>query len=125
MPFATQVCDTISELAAELYDEPGWPELVPFVFQCVQSGQEGLMESGLSIFANLAHYMSDAFKPHLATLVQVLAACLAHPTRDVQLAALRAVASFIQVRRATRLCACCMPCMAVGLHAVSSCTHAV
>jgi len=47
----TQVCDTVAELGAELADEeaPGatqWPELVPFMFQCVQSGQPSLMESG-------------------------------------------------------------------------------
>eukprot|EP00798_Chlamydomonas_sp_ICE-L_P025737 gene25737-11397_t len=91
-----KVCDTISELAAEVSDGAGWPEMVPFMFQCVQSNQPGLMESALSIFACLAHYMVDTLKPSLPTLVQVLGACLGHPESEVQLASFRAVSSFIQ-----------------------------
>lgn len=46
-----QVCDTVAEMGAELAEEsaPGatqWPELLPFMFQCVQSGQPKFMESG-------------------------------------------------------------------------------
>lgn len=33
-----QVCDLVSELAAGLLEKPGWPELLPFMFQCIQSG---------------------------------------------------------------------------------------
>lgn len=49
--WSMQVCDTVAELGAELANEeaPGatqWPELLPFMFQCVQSGQPNLMESG-------------------------------------------------------------------------------
>jgi hypothetical protein len=31
------VCDTSAELAAEISDSNGWPELLPFIFQLVQS----------------------------------------------------------------------------------------
>lgn len=67
------------------------------MFQCVQSNNPSLMESALTIFGNLAGYMTDAFKPHLPALVQGLSMCLGHASSDVQLAALRAVAYFIQV----------------------------
>ena len=33
-----QVCDCVSELAAGIIEDQGWPELLPFIFQCVQSG---------------------------------------------------------------------------------------
>jgi len=96
-----KVCDTVSELGAELSDDEApsgttWPELLSTCFQFVQSGQPNLMESGLLILGNLAHYMAASLKPHLATLVQSLGACLGHASREVQLAALRAAAYFIQ-----------------------------
>jgi hypothetical protein len=89
-----KVCDAVSEVAVEAHE--GWPELVPFLFQCVQSGQPGLMESALVIFSTLASCITDTLQPQLPTLVQVLTACITHPTRDVQLASLRAISNFIQ-----------------------------
>ncbi|KAF5839603.1 armadillo-type protein [Dunaliella salina] len=96
-----KVCDTVAELGAELADEeaPGatqWPELIPFMFQCVQSGQPTLMESGLLVLGLLSQCMPEAFKPQLPALVTGLGVCLSHAVRDVQLAALRASSLFIQ-----------------------------
>ena len=105
-PSLTQVCDTVSEVACEVFEEPGWPELVPFLFGCIGSAQPGLMESALVVFAALASYVSDALKPQLPALVQVLTACLSHATRDVQIAALRAISNFIQVRAVCVLRSC-------------------
>ena len=82
----------------EVYEEPGWPELVPFLFSCVQTGQPGLIESALSVFATLASYVAEQLKPQLPALVQMLTACLSHANREVQISALRAVSNFIQVR---------------------------
>ena len=104
-PSFPQVCDTVSEVACEVFEEPGWPELVPFLFGCIGSAQPGLMESALVVFAALASYVSDALKPQLPALVQVLTACLSHATRDVQIAALRAISNFIQVRGRYVFCA--------------------
>ena len=83
----------------EVYEEPGWPELVPFLFQCVQTGQPNLMESALSVFATLASYVTDALKPQMPAMVQMLTACLSHANREVQIASLRAISNFIQVCR--------------------------
>ena len=33
-----QACDCIGELAAGIIEDQGWPELLPFMFQCMQSG---------------------------------------------------------------------------------------
>jgi hypothetical protein len=45
LPACLQVCDCVSELAAGIIEDQGWPELLPFIFQCVQSG-EWVSEAG-------------------------------------------------------------------------------
>lgn len=49
-----KVCDTVCELAAGIFEEGKWPELLPFLFQCVTAGSEPLKEASLKIFAQLA-----------------------------------------------------------------------
>ena len=92
-----QVCDTVSELAALVSNTPGWPELLPFIFQCVQSNESRMVESALLIFAQLARYIMDTLKQYLGTLHEVLGACLTHSSTDIRIAAMRATTSFIQV----------------------------
>ncbi len=107
LPFVrrpAQICDTVSELGVELVDEaaPGgthWPELLPAMFACVQSGVPILVECGLTVLGSVAAYMIDTLRPQLPAVVSGLAACLGHANADVQLAALNATAQFIQVRR--------------------------
>lgn len=91
-----KICDTISELGAMLLDNNAWPELLPFMFTCVQSGQPALVESALNVFGSLAPYATEVFKPHLQTLQALLTSCLANPSAAIQVAALRAVAAFVQ-----------------------------
>jgi hypothetical protein len=68
-----QVCDTVAELAAITLagGGSGWPELLPFLSQAVQSGQPRLMEASLLIFAQLAGHMMDTLLQFLGTLLQV------------------------------------------------------
>ena len=91
-----KACDTICELAAGILEEGKWPELLPFLFQCVTNGVVNLKESALNIFAQLAEYIGEALVPHLATLHGILAQCLANPERAIQLAALRACCCFVE-----------------------------
>ncbi|MEW5314066.1 MAG: hypothetical protein WDW38_005590 [Sanguina aurantia] len=91
-----RICDCVSELGAIEIDEPGWPELLPTLFQCVASANIGMQVSALSVFGDLAMYVGDSLKPQLPQLVQVLSHCLNHADSDIQLASLRAVASFIE-----------------------------
>ena len=67
-----KVCDTVCELAAGIYEEGKWPELLPFLFQCVTAGSEPLKEASLNIFAQLAEYIGESLVPHLATLHGIL-----------------------------------------------------
>ncbi|PSC74524.1 ARM repeat-containing [Micractinium conductrix] len=90
-----KVCDCVSELAAGIIEDQGWPELLPFMFQCVQSGQPRLMESALLIFASLARYVMAVLTQYMGTLNGVLQQCLGHAESDVRLAALKATCVFI------------------------------
>lgn len=67
------MCDTVSELAASIMAAGGWPELLPFLSQAVQSGQPRLMEAALLIFAQLAGHMMDTLLQFMGTLHQVCA----------------------------------------------------
>ena len=67
-----QICDTLSELAGKIPDaDVSWPELLPFIFQCVQSGDPRLMESALFIFGDLARSMMPTLMQYMGTLHQV------------------------------------------------------
>lgn len=93
-----KLCDTISELASSVLPENQWPELLPFMFQCVTSDNPKLQESALLIFAQLAHYIGETLVPHLTTLHEVFFRCLSTSAKsaDVRIAALGASVNFIQ-----------------------------
>ncbi|KAA8518343.1 hypothetical protein F0562_015774 [Nyssa sinensis] len=92
-----KLCDTISELASSILPEGGWPELLPFMFQCITSDNPKLRESALLIFAQLAQYIGETLIPHLDTLHSVFIQCLSSGTdSDVRIAALGAAINFIQ-----------------------------
>ncbi|XP_050233599.1 uncharacterized protein LOC126682090 [Mercurialis annua] len=95
-----KVNDTVSELAASVLPEGGWPELLPFMFQCVTAGGGqncNLQESALLIFARLAQFIGETLIPHLNTLHELFLNCLSSSlSADVRIAALNASVSFIQ-----------------------------
>ncbi|KAK4258237.1 hypothetical protein QN277_007709 [Acacia crassicarpa] len=93
-----KLCDTISELASGILPDNGWPELLPFMFQCVSSDSIRLQESAFLIFAQLSQYIGDSLTPHIKHLHGVFLQCLTSSTAnsDVRIAALNAVINFIQ-----------------------------
>ncbi|XP_047319761.1 importin-5-like [Impatiens glandulifera] len=92
-----KLCDTISELASSLLPENAWPELLPFMFQCVSSDSPKLQESAFLIFAHLSQYIGEILLPHIKNLHTVFFQCLTtSPHSDVKIAALSAVINFIQ-----------------------------
>ena len=92
-----KVRDVVCELAAGIFDDGKWPELMPFLFNCVVNAQNPpLRESALIVFAQLAEYIGESLVPHLATLHQILGQCLQAAERPVQLAALRACCCFVE-----------------------------
>ncbi len=87
----------MAELASGTYEELGWPELLPFIFQCVQSADTRLQESSLLVFAQLARHIMGTLRQYMGTLHEVLARTLASSSQDVALAAMRATSNFVQV----------------------------
>lgn len=77
------MCDVVSELGTLVAESGGWPELLPFLFDCVRSNTERLMTGGLAVFADLAAYATEALRPYLQVragdraALAVVAACLA------------------------------------------------
>ncbi|RYQ86900.1 hypothetical protein Ahy_B10g106510 isoform B [Arachis hypogaea] len=93
-----KLCDTISELASGILPDNAWPELLPFMFQCVSSDSPKLQESAFLIFAQLSQYIGESLTPHIKHLHGLFLQCLTSPTTnsDVRIAALNAVINFIQ-----------------------------
>lgn len=92
-----KLCDTVAELAASIIEEGQWPELLPFMFQCVSSDSPRLKESALLMFAQLSQYIGDHLHPYLSTLHTVFHQCLSPPApSDVRIAALGATTNFVQ-----------------------------
>ncbi|KAF8396002.1 hypothetical protein HHK36_017613 [Tetracentron sinense] len=92
-----KLCDTVSELASGILPDGGWPELLPFMFQCVTSNSPRLQESALLMFAQLSQYIGETLIPDLSTLHSVFLQCLASSSNsDVRIAALGAAINFIQ-----------------------------
>ncbi|PNT46895.1 hypothetical protein POPTR_003G220100v4 [Populus trichocarpa] len=92
-----KLCDTVSELASGILPDNGWPELLPFMFQCVTSDSFKLQESAFLIFAQLSQYIGESLIPFIKELHGVFLQCLGSSTNfDVKIAALNAVINFIQ-----------------------------
>ncbi|KAI3412406.1 TOG domain-containing protein [Psidium guajava] len=92
-----KLCDTVSELASGILPDNGWPELLPFMFQCVSSDAPKLQEAAFLIFAQLAQYIGDSLTPYIKELHGVFLQCLSSSKNpDVKIAALNAVINFIQ-----------------------------
>ncbi|KAJ6430753.1 hypothetical protein OIU84_018296 [Salix udensis] len=92
-----KLCDTVSELASGILPDNGWPELLPFMFQCVTSDSDKLQESAFLIFAQLSQYIGESLIPFIKELHGVFLQRLGSSTNfDVKIAALNAVINFIQ-----------------------------
>ncbi|XP_021714948.1 importin-5-like [Chenopodium quinoa] len=92
-----KLCDTISELASGILPDNAWPELLPFMFQCVSSDSPYLQESAFLIFAQLSQFIGDSLVPFIKDLHAVFLNTLSNsPSSDVRIAALNAVINFIQ-----------------------------
>ncbi|XP_009791368.1 uncharacterized protein [Nicotiana sylvestris] len=92
-----KLCDTVSELASSILPENQWPEMLPFMFQCVTSDSPKLQESAFLIFAQLAQYIGEILVPYIKDLHSVFLQTLNNsPNPDVRIAALSAVINFIQ-----------------------------
>lgn len=94
-----QIGDTVSGLAETMkidVQESEWPELLPFLFSCVQGNQTRQMESALRIISELAGFVMPVLLPQMNILREQLARCMMHPETQVKIAGLSATTSFIR-----------------------------
>ncbi|KAL0390381.1 UNVERIFIED_CONTAM: Importin-5 [Sesamum calycinum] len=92
-----KLCDTVSELASSLLPDNQWPEILPFMFQCVTSSSPKLQESAFLMFSQLAQFIGETLIPYITDLHTVFLNVLnSSPNPDVKIAALSAVINFIQ-----------------------------
>jgi hypothetical protein len=100
-----KVCDTVSEIGAMVIQDNGWPELLPFMFSCVQGASALHREAALLIFAQLAEELAEPLRSHLPALAATLGQCMAAGgSFDVRLAALRATTNFILTLEGDKSC---------------------
>lgn len=76
--------------------ESEWPELLPFLFTCVQGSQTRQTESALRIISDLAGFIMPVLLPQVNVLREQLARCMMHPETHVKIAGLSATTSFIR-----------------------------
>ena len=79
-----------------MIETSGWQELLPFVFQLVQSPNPDSVESALLIFSQLAHYVMPVLTQYMGTLNGILQQTLQTQSPAVGLAAIKAATAFIQ-----------------------------
>lgn len=92
-----KLCDTVAEVAGSFAEDAPWVELLPFLFQCVNSAVNRLKVSALLIFGQLAEHMGPQLQPHLSTLHGLFQQTLSPlMPNDVRIASLRATAYFVQ-----------------------------
>lgn len=95
-----KLCDTIAVIGAPLIDkEPSqWPELLPTLFELGRSSISYERESSFYIFSQLADFLDQTvFLPHLATLRASFHSGLSDADVAVQIAALRATCSLLNL----------------------------
>lgn len=101
-----KICDTIAVIGAPLVDKDPcqWPELLPTLFELARSTSSHERENAMNVFSQLAEFVdAKAFVPHLATLKTAFYTCLSDSDLFVQLAALRATCSLLNLLE-SKLC---------------------
>lgn len=94
-----KISDVVSDLGIYvLYQQPeSWQELLPFMFQCVQSQNPRLMEGSLNMFAQMAPFLMSHLQQHLQTMYTILQGCMANTLPlDVRCASLHATSTFME-----------------------------
>ncbi|XP_059276797.1 uncharacterized protein LOC132030992 isoform X4 [Lycium ferocissimum] len=92
-------CYTIYRLAASLLPDNNWPELLPFLYQCLTDSNNCFKASAFLIFADLAGDIGETIVvPSAKTLHSLFRNTLNDDTVDlnVRIVAMRAVIRFIQ-----------------------------
>ncbi|KAH9728480.1 TOG domain-containing protein [Citrus sinensis] len=90
-----KICDAVSELAASVLPDGDWPELIPFIFQCLVTFNDKIQESALLILSRMSQFVSEVLIAHGDTLHEVFSKFLGSNNFDLRIAALEATVNFI------------------------------
>eukprot|EP00871_Galdieria_phlegrea_P002659 jgi/Galph1/3394/GphlegSOOS_G2049.1 len=93
-----KLCDALTFIACNCgtVDDQPWPELVPFLFQLMQSNESVEKLCGLELLCQLVEYVSSTFtEPHLPTLHNIFQSGLSSQQTEVQTVSLRATCSIL------------------------------
>ncbi|KAH3757573.1 ARM family protein [Pelomyxa schiedti] len=97
-PVMRKVCDCISYLGSKLIPQNGWPELLPFLFQCTKSPESTTRCAALNIFADLALLLGDdSFAQFQSYVGTILSDGLKDGDLQVRLEALTACSTFLHL----------------------------
>ncbi|XP_022747119.1 importin-5-like [Durio zibethinus] len=91
--------DNLFQTISDFHATGSWPELLPFLFECVNSQSPNLQEYALLVFKRLAQNLDSHADLifHLNTFQQIFRECLDNCSSwDVKIAALDASISFVQ-----------------------------
>ncbi|XP_070044634.1 uncharacterized protein [Nicotiana tomentosiformis] len=91
--------DTVSKLAASLLPDNNWPELLPFLYQCLTSTSNNyLKRSAFMLFAQLAEDIGETIVPCVKDMHSLFLNTLNDDTLDldVRIEAMSAVFNFIK-----------------------------
>lgn len=103
-----QICDAIGEIGGTLleHQDPfnqnapsknNWPELPGMIMQLLSCPSENLIESGLKILSTLFTYAAETFVKEKEALLNIFRGGLMHKSKNIKLAALEALGSFIEI----------------------------
>ncbi|KAJ6632921.1 Importin-5 [Pseudolycoriella hygida] len=94
-----KICELIAEVARLLLDDDGnnqWPELLEFLFRCVNSQNVGLQESALRIFAAVPNIFGNQENQYLAMIKNMFQQSIQpNVPEEVRVQSVRAVGAFI------------------------------
>ncbi|GMH37342.1 hypothetical protein BSKO_05215 [Bryopsis sp. KO-2023] len=91
----TTIGTFVSELVSKVLGVDDWPEVLPFVTQSIQSGEEKLTETSLLILSEIAPVIMEAVKSELENFGRLFLGCLGSASAPVRLAGLKASKAFI------------------------------
>ncbi|CAO2829312.1 unnamed protein product [Amaranthus hypochondriacus] len=92
-----KLCDVISAVASAIIPHNGWPEIFPFLFNCVSSDDVNLQESSFLIIAQLSESIGYTLIPYIKDIHSVFLNCLTNSQSfEVKIAVMYGANNFIQ-----------------------------
>lgn len=111
------VCDTVSDLAAELAAAGEWPQLNTKLMHLVENPKPACQAAGLKILGDLVPQLSELIRSNTAGVARIVVACSKSQDADVRYESLCLVTSLVQSepRSVWKHVQCALPDIMTGL----------